>query len=206
MEVMNVFRVSRRQFAKSQKIKDDIKKSLPYSTCLMNIYKHLTRKNPKSVIELGRKMFENNGFDKTDSNIEGMNNASSSSSSSSSYDEPPAFLMPNPLQVVYGKNPNVMLVGADGKIIQHISHEEFLKNNPQYANMNMSIPPAVQNPEEMKEITEAQIPVSPPSVAFNQEGKGEFSEKYKAKLEQEKHRKTDEDMLQDSNTDTQEGI
>jgi hypothetical protein len=157
-------------------------------------------------------MFENNGFDKTDSNIEGMDNANSSSSSSSSYDEPPAFLRPHPLQVIYGKNPNVMLVGADGKIVQHISHEEFIKNNPQYANMNM--PPAVVNPEEMKEITEAQVPVSPPSVAFNQEGKGEFSEKYKAKLEQEKQRKTDEDTsqnsnfetLQNSNINTEEGI
>jgi hypothetical protein len=213
--------VSRRQYAKLQKIKDKSKKSLPWSTCIKNIYTHLTRKNPESVLDIANRMNVNNSFDiGRDRDITGDENIKpempSSSSSSSSYDELPSSLMPNPLNVIYGKNPNVMIVGADGQVLQHVPHDEFIKENPGYSNTQH--PSTVGNAEDSERAFVAQNTVNPPNVKVYLEDKGEFSEKYKAKMEEEKQRKYEEDTIEDrvqasnsdnksdSNSDTNPGV
>lgn len=109
--------VARKRYASSQKINDDVVDAkLSYWQCTKNIWSHLVRKNPKSVLEIA-KTFDNNPIEPSegpqDQPIEGMQNDSFDSSSSE--DEIPEFLKPKPLNIIYAPQPPVLIVGGDGK-------------------------------------------------------------------------------------------
>ena len=182
--------VARRNYSQQSKINDDIvSQKLPFSTCVKNIWKNLVRKHPKSVLAIAKRMRSSKHIhhETTDNHIDGMNPPGYDSSSSSSDDELPEFLRPKPLNVMYANNPNVLIVGADGKVIQQVSQEQFMKSNPNFAasmNWNRAVP--LENNTNGSETS--QNPVSPPSVPPQPvDGQGGFSDKYKEKLEKHKH-------------------
>ena len=116
--------VARRRYARSQQIEDKQEK-LTYIQCIKNVWGNIMRKNPESVLTIARKM-KNAPIvehEPTDDTIAGMQNDSFDSSSSS--DEIPEFLRPKPLNIQYAKQPNVLIVGGDGKILGSVPPEEL---------------------------------------------------------------------------------
>eukprot|EP00343_Euplotes_focardii_P007673 CAMPEP_0205820010 /NCGR_PEP_ID=MMETSP0206-20130828/2583_1 /ASSEMBLY_ACC=CAM_ASM_000279 /TAXON_ID=36767 /ORGANISM="Euplotes focardii, Strain TN1" /LENGTH=181 /DNA_ID=CAMNT_0053114295 /DNA_START=1064 /DNA_END=1609 /DNA_ORIENTATION=+ len=166
-------------------------------------------KTHKSVLKIGAIMAQDLTNDTSDKRIEGMGNHFPSSSSSSSEDELPDFLKPQPLNVVYANQPNVRIVSPNGQLVKEVPREEFLSQNPQFESITpiqgftpagfpngfpqpQYAPQVFFNPSEENKNPQAVIPnsTSPPTVQVEDNAIGEFSSKYKEKLEEDKIRKT----------------
>lgn len=161
-------KVSRKTYTSQNKLSDHLEKRPPLMKAIKNILTILTRKNPPSVLSIGRRMRKNMAVNDTDIQIRGMNDLSSSSSSSE--DELPDFMKPKPLNIVYPNNPNVMIIGEGGRVIGSIPHEQFVREN----NQKIIYLGANQDASTEEEV--------------NVEGNGEggFSDKYQQKLDKEK--------------------
>eukprot|EP00344_Euplotes_crassus_P002916 CAMPEP_0197007044 /NCGR_PEP_ID=MMETSP1380-20130617/38758_1 /TAXON_ID=5936 /ORGANISM="Euplotes crassus, Strain CT5" /LENGTH=210 /DNA_ID=CAMNT_0042426967 /DNA_START=840 /DNA_END=1472 /DNA_ORIENTATION=+ len=188
--------VSRRQFSSREKVDDALIKNLTFKQKMRNVFKRLTRSNPKSVLDIAATMEISESADR---DIEGMDNQYSSSSSSSD-DELPEVLKQRQMNIQYTGDGVVKMLNYDGKIVQEISQEEFLKQNPQFARFHpeIQVQPGPPQTEQVSEFQrqwdqnkklQQQQEQNAMNIVVDDEGKGEFSEKYKERLENDKIRK-----------------
>ena len=196
---------SRKQFSQREKVKDQLIDDLTFFKKAMNMYKRLTRPNPKSVIDIAAKMEFSESHDGADKDIEGMGNQFSSSSSSSD-DELPDFLKQRQMNVQYVPNGTVKMLAKDGSVIKEVTQEEFIKENPQFAQFRPTIqaqpPPGAPNLSSAPPQLQPQPPTPETNVVINAEGKGEFSSKYQERLDNDKQRKKTESQNDEGDGET----
>jgi len=131
----------------------------------------------------------------TDNNISGMGGDWQESDSSSSEDELPDFMKPKPLNIVYPDNPNVMIIDSKGKVIKKVPHDEFKRINQDAKDSDPSkgtAPIHYYQPNEQNfystESNNEDIPGSAPAISGEPNNReGEFSIKYKEKIEKQKN-------------------
>lgn len=192
-----------------------------------NIFSRLIQKNPKSVIDIAATMEVADPADFGDNDIEGMGQQFSSSSSSSD-DELPEFLQQRQLNVQFNPTGTVKMLSRDGKVMNEVSQEQFLRENPQFAQFRPQVQPqpagfnpaaapangqigqaqfppnqfpqpmAAQVEQPQSQLPQPDLVQQPVNVMVQSEGEGEFSQKYKERLEKEKQRKGTEPTTPDN--------